>query len=118
MLSWDEIQSNAVAFSKKWVQSKSEEAEAQGFTLDFMRVFGVFEPMKCGDFEYKVPLSNNKTGYIDYLWKSHIAIEMKSKGKNLTEAFEQLRRYMSHLPDDEVPDLWLVCDFENMRLFA
>ena len=30
MLTWDEIQSNAVAFSKKWQDAKSEEAEAQG----------------------------------------------------------------------------------------
>jgi len=23
---------------------------------------------------------------------------------------------MQHLPDDEIPDLWMVCDFENIRL--
>ena len=36
MLTWDEIQSNAVAFSKKWQAAKSEEAEAQGFLIDFI----------------------------------------------------------------------------------
>jgi len=115
-LTWDNIQANAVAFSKKWKDAKNEEAEAQGFLIDFLRVFGVDEPMNVGNFEYKVPLSGGKTGYIDYVWKSKIAIEMKSRGKDLTLAFNQLKNYMQNLPNDEIPDLWLVCDFENIRL--
>ncbi|MCL2766156.1 MAG: hypothetical protein FWD21_00550, partial [Peptococcaceae bacterium] len=116
MLSWDSIQANAVVFSKRWKDGKNEEAEAQSFTTDFLHVFGVDDPVKLGDFEYKVPLSANKKGYIDYLWKGQIAIEMKSRGKDLNAAFEQLREYMTHLPDDEIPDLWMVCDFESIRL--
>ncbi|MDL2234619.1 hypothetical protein LJC07_00505 [Christensenellaceae bacterium OttesenSCG-928-L17] len=115
-LTWDDIQSSAVAFSKKWKDAKNEEAEAQGFLIDFLRVFGVDEPMNVGSFEYKVPLSGGKTGYIDYVWKGKIAIEMKSRGKDLTLAFAQLQNYMQHLPAEEIPDLWLVCDFENIRL--
>ena len=115
-LTWDEIQANAVAFSKKWQDAKSEEAEAQGFLIDFMRVFGVDEPMQVGDFEYKVPLSGGKTGYIDYVWKGKIAIEMKTRGKSLDLAYNQLQNYMQHLSPEDIPDLWLVCDFENMQL--
>jgi len=115
-LSWDDIQANAVAFSKRWKDAVNEEAEAQGFEIDFLRVFGVDDPMSGGNFEYKVPLTSGKTGYIDYLWKSRIAIEMKSRGKDLVAAFEQLRVYMQHLPEEEIPDLWMVCDFENIRL--
>jgi len=66
-LTWDKIQVNAVAFSKKWQATKSEEAEAQGFLIDFLRVLGVDEPMQVGDFEYKVPLAGGKMGYIDYV---------------------------------------------------
>ena len=116
MLSWDSIQANAVAFSKRWKDGRNEEAEAQSFTTDFLHVFGVDDPVKLGDFEYKVPLSGNRTGYIDYLWKGQIAIEMKSRGKDLAAAFEQLRTYMAHLPESEIPDLWMVCDFESIRL--
>jgi hypothetical protein len=116
MLSWNTIQANAIAFSKKWQKAKNEEAEAQGFQLDFLRVFGVNEPMEVGKFEYKVPLLGGRTGYIDYVWKSKIAIEMKSRGKSLDEAFAQLKNYMQNLPIEEIPDLWLVCDFENIRL--
>ena len=115
-LTWDEIQANALAFSKKWQDAKSEEAEAQGFLIDFLRVFGVDEPMQVGDFEYKVPLTSGKTGYIDYVWKGKIAIEMKTRGKSLDLAYNQLQNYMQHLPHEEIPDLWLVCDFENMQL--
>ena len=116
MLTWDSVQSNAVAFSKRWKDGRNEEAESQSFVMDFLHVFGVGDPVKMGDFEYKVPLTGNKTGYIDYLWKGQIAVEMKSRGKDLNAAFEQLRVYMTHLPEDEIPDLWMVCDFESVRL--
>ena len=116
-LTWDSIQSNAITFSKRWKDAQNEEAQAQAFELDFLRVFGVDDPEALGDFEYKVPLSGGKTGYIDYLWKGKLAIEMKSRGKDLTLAFNQLQNYMKHLPEDEIPDLWMVCDFENIRLY-
>ena len=116
MLTWDSIQSNSVAFSKRWKDGSNEEAEAQSFVTEFLHVFGVDDPVKLGDFEYKVPLSGNKTWYIDYLWKGQIAIEMKSRGKDLTAAFEQLRVYITHLPEEEIPDLWMVCDFERIQL--
>ena len=115
-LSWDAIQANAVAFSKRWKDGSNEIAESQPFIIDFLHVFGVDDPVKLGDFEYKVKLSSSKFGRIDYLWKSQIAIEMKSRGENLNEAYEQLRTYMQHLPEEEIPDLWMVCDFENIRL--
>jgi len=115
-LTWDTIQANAIAFSKKWKDAKNEEAEVQGFEIDFLRIFGVDEPMSLGDLEYKVPLTGGKTGYIDYLWKGKLAIEMKSRGKDLSLAFQQFQNYMQHLPEEDVPDLWMVCDFENIRL--
>jgi hypothetical protein len=115
-LTWDDIQANAIAFSKRWKDAKNEEAEAQSFLVDFLRVFGVTDPLKVGDFEAKVPLSGGTTGYVDYLWKKKIAIEMKSRGKDLAAAFKQLQTYMQNLPDDDIPDLWLVCDFETVQL--
>lgn len=115
-LSWDAIQANAVAFSKRWKDAHNEEAEAQAFQIDFLRVFGVADPVHVGDFEFKVPLAAGKTGYIDYLWKGRIAIEMKSRGKDLNAAFSQLQNYVQHLPESEIPDLWMVCDFAAIRL--
>ena len=116
MLSWDYILSNAIAFSRRWRDGRNEKAEAQAFILDFLNVFGVEDPVKDGFFEYKVALSGNRTGYIDFLWKGQIAIEMKSRGLSLASAFEQLRAYMKYLPEKEIPDLWMVCDFETIQL--
>ncbi|GHU82362.1 methylase [Clostridia bacterium] len=117
MLTWDEIQSNAVAFSKRWKDETREEAMAQTFETELMRVFGVDDPAKCGVFEYKVPLAGGHNGYIDYLWKGQIAIEFKSKGKDLDRAYHQLQNYLQHLPEEEIPDLQMVCDFENIILY-
>jgi len=116
MLTWDSIQANAVAFSKRWKNAKNEEAEAQSFQNDFLRVFGIIDPLSVGSFEYKIPLKDGRTGYVDYLWKSKLAIEMKSRGKDLNEAFMQLQNYMQSLPAEEIPDLWMVCDFETIIL--
>ncbi|MCL1995956.1 MAG: hypothetical protein FWG63_07115 [Defluviitaleaceae bacterium] len=115
-LPWDTIQANAVAFSKKWQKAKNEEAEAQSFLADFLRVFGIVDLLLTGAFEYRQQLKDGTDGYIDYLWKGKIAIEMKSRGKNLNEAFIQLQNYMQSLPVQEIPDLWMVCDFETIVL--
>ena len=115
-LSWEDIQSNAITFAKKWRDAKNEEADAQGFEADFLRVFGVADARSVGSFEHKVPLSDGKMGYFDYLWAGKLAIEMKSRGKDLDAAFLQLQNYIQHLPPEEMPDLWMVCDFENIRL--
>ncbi|MCL1980220.1 MAG: class I SAM-dependent DNA methyltransferase [Proteobacteria bacterium] len=117
-LSWDAIQANAVKFSARWQDAHSEEAEGQAFTLDFFRVFGLDDPASTGAFEHKVPLDDGRTGYIDYLWKKRIAIEMKSLGKDLNKAYAQLKEYVFHLPDDEMPDLLMVCDFATMVLHS
>jgi len=114
-LSWDEIRANALNFSKKWQDASNEEAEAQSFEREFFKVFGVADLLQVGQFEYKVPVEDGK-GYIDYLWKKQIAIEMKSRGKNLDDATHQLDSYVVHLPPDDVPDLHMVCDFENIWL--
>jgi hypothetical protein len=74
-LTWEEIQTNAIAFSNRWKDARNEEAQA--FEMNFLRVFGVDDPVSVGDFEYKVPFSGGKTGYIDYVWKGKIAIKLK-----------------------------------------
>ncbi|MCL2458472.1 MAG: transposase [Desulfobulbus sp.] len=99
MLTWDAIQANAIAFSKRWQGARNEEAESQSFMTDFLHVFGVDDPVRVGGFEHKAPLAGNRTGYIYYLWKGRIAIEMKSRGKDLTTAFEQLRTYIMLCPN-------------------
>ena len=93
-LSWESIQANAISFAKRWEDATSEEAQAQSFTIDFLRVFGVDDPEKIGNFEYKVSLDDGHVGYIDYFWKNKIAIEMKSFGKDLRKAINNLKNML------------------------
>ena len=116
-LTWGVMQTNAIAFSKRWKDASNEDAQPQSFVTDFLHVFGLNAPEVLGDFEYKLPLSCGKTGYVDYVWKGKITIEMKSGGKDLSVAFHQLQNYMRYLPEDEIPDLWMVCDCGKIRLF-
>ncbi|MDR1535006.1 MAG: class I SAM-dependent DNA methyltransferase, partial [Planctomycetota bacterium] len=106
----------ALNFAERWKAAAREKAQSQPFIIDFLRVFGVEDPERSGDFEFKVPLGD-RHGYIDYLWKGKIAVEMKTRGEDLNKAYDQLRGYALHLPANDMPDLLLVCDFENMVLY-
>ena len=113
-LSWDVIQSNAVTFSKRHHADGDEKPDGQNFMRDFLAVFGISEAV--GRFEERAMRESGR-GYMDYLWPKMIAIEMKSKGKNLDEAYEQLKDYVFHLPPEKLPDLLMVSDFENIVLY-
>lgn len=57
ILSWFEIQSRALKFTKKWIDAMDEFAEAQSFLNGFFNVFGV-DRNRVATFETKVPLGN------------------------------------------------------------
>ena len=79
-LSWNEISSRALSFSKRWKNAVDEISEAQSFLNEFINVFGV-DRIRVGLFEKKVIMGTNRNGYIDLLWKGVILVEMKSFGK-------------------------------------
>ena len=114
-LSWDDIHSKAIAFSNRWKNAANEKQQDQGFIEDFLRVFGVPDARTVGTFQEKTKIEG-QTKWIDYLWKGKIAIEMKTRGEKLAKAMDQLSQYMYSLPAEDVPDLWLVSDFENIRI--
>ena len=139
-LSWDEIYDRALAFSKRWLGLHREKADVQPFVTEFLGVFGVDDPVKVGEREKpanqyrlagpvlraaKLPASGSHDKYIDFFWRGQIAIEMKSRGKNLSSAYEQLKMpvlrpnssVMDRIPVEDVPDLWMVCDFETVQLW-
>jgi hypothetical protein len=41
VLSWTEIRSNALAFSREWAKDNSEDAEAKSFWDAFFQIIGV-----------------------------------------------------------------------------
>ena len=115
-LNWNEIKDRAVAFSKEWENETREEAEGKSFLTDFFNVFGI-NRRKFATFEHRVKKLNEKDGYIDLLWKANILVEMKSRGQDLEKAFRQAKEYTQNLPQNELPKLILICDFENFHLY-
>jgi len=115
-LPWEQIQSNAVTFSRRWKDAWDEKSEAQGFVEALLRVFGVDDSRAVGRFEERA-LRESGRGFMDYFWAGTIAIEMKTRGKDLERAYSQLADYLMHLPEDEVPELWMVSDFETIILW-
>ena len=115
-LSWDQIRDNAIRFSKKFENVVREEADGQSFVREFIELFGVEDARSVGTFEYRVSKDNSQKGYIDYFWAGKIAIEMKSQGKDLKQAYKQLEGYVAHLEKEEMPKLLMVCDFETIQL--
>src|ERR1039457_1526286 len=115
-LSWNEIKSRALAFSREWEDETSEDAEAKTFLDEFFNVFGISRK-RVGSFEKKVKTLDGKTGYMDMLWRGQILIEMKSGGKNLNRAYKQATDYFAGLTENDLPKYILVCDFQNFRLY-
>ncbi|WP_447951160.1 class I SAM-dependent DNA methyltransferase [Chryseobacterium koreense] len=115
-LNWNEIKDRAVAFSKEWENESREEAEAKSFLTEFFNVFGI-NRRKFATFEHRVKKLNDKDGYIDLLWKANILVEMKSRGQDLEKAYRQAKDYTQNLPQNELPKLILICDFENFHLY-
>ncbi len=115
-LSQNEISARAAKFAGDWKDTEREEAEAQSFLIEFFHVLGVSRK-RVAIFEHKVKCADGGSGYIDLFWKGHILIEMKSRGKDLSKAYEQAKRYADSLAHHEFPKAILVCDFENWHFY-
>lgn len=115
-LSWNEIRSRAITFSKEWEFETREDAEAKSFLDDFFNVFGISR-RRVATFETSVKKIDGKDGYIDLIWKGQILIEQKSKGQNLDKAYSQAKDYFPGLKEEELPKYILVSDFSRFRLY-
>ena len=115
-LSWNDIKTNALAFSREWQHAASEDADAKSFWDDFFAVFGI-KRRRVATFETRVKKLEGKDGYIDLLWKGKLLIEHKSRGKNLDRAHAQATGYFAGLKEYELPQFILVCDFAHFRLY-
>src|SRR3989339_110901 len=114
-LSWNEIKSRAVKFSKEWEAASEESAESQTFLNEFFEIFGISR-RRVATFEKPVKKIDGREGYIDLLWPGKILIEHKTKGKNLEKAKNQAIAYSFGLTEEELPQYILVCDFDRFIL--
>lgn len=115
-LSWNEIKTRAISFSKEWENESSEDVESKSFWDGFFDVFGISR-RRVASFEKAVKKQDGKQGYIDLLWKGVILVEHKSRGRNLDKAFQQAKDYFPGLKDHELPKFILVSDFQLFRLY-
>lgn len=118
-LSWNEIKTRAIAFSKAWAGATSERADSQTFCNEFFAIFGL-ERKRVASFEKQVQSTRAghkiKNGRIDAFWKGMLLIEHKSAGQNLDRAFAQAVDYFDGLPERDLPRYVLVTDFARIRL--
>lgn len=115
-ISWNEIKSRAITFSREYQSTEKENAEAQTFWNDFFYIFGI-DRKRVASFEHHVKKLNSKTGRIDLFWKGMLIVEHKSKGENLDKALDQAMGYFEGLKDYELPKFILISDFQQFRLY-
>lgn len=115
-LSWNEIKSRAITFTKEWEHGEREEADAKEFLIDFLYIFGISRK-RVATFEHKVKKLNASDGYIDLLWKGQLLVEMKSRGKDLQKAYQQAKDYCVGLNEYELPKQIIISDFEHFDVY-
>jgi hypothetical protein len=115
-LSWNEIRSRALTFSKRWENETSEDAEAKAFWIEFLNVFGI-DRKRVASFEEPVKKLGDKQGFIDLLWKGMLLVEHKSRGKDLDKAYTQALDYFPGIKERDLPKYVLVSDFARFRLY-
>ena len=115
-LSWNEIRSRALEFSKEFADAHYEKGETQTFYNEFFNIFGV-NRRRVATFEEPVKKLGEKQGFIDLLWKGVLLVEQKSEGRDLTKAKRQAFDYFPGLKENELPQYVLTCDFQNFELY-
>jgi len=115
-LSWNEIKTRAISFSKEWENETSEDAEAKSFWDGFFDVFGMTR-RRLASFEHEVEKRGGGKGYVDLFWPGMLLVEHKSRGKSLDKAHDQAFDYFPGIKEKDLPKYVLVSDFENLRLY-
>ena len=114
-LSWNEIKSRALSFSREWADAANEDSEAKPFWIAFFEIFGITNK-RVATFEHAVKKFGGDQGYVDLFWPGVLLVEQKSRGKNLDRAFTQALDYFPGIKERDLPRHIVVCDFARFRL--
>jgi type I restriction-modification system DNA methylase subunit len=118
-LSWNEIKSRALTFSRTWADAANEDSQGKPFWIDFFEIFGITDK-RVATFEHavkKLPGVKAKTdGFVDLFWPGMLLVEQKSRGKNLDAALTQALSYFPGLAERDLPQIIIVCDFARFRV--
>jgi len=114
-LNWNEIKSRALLFSKTWADACNEDSQAKPFWIDFFEIFGITDK-RVATFELNVKKLGGAQGFMDLFWPGVLLVEHKSRGKSLDTAVDQAIGYLHNLPERDLPQLVVVCDFARFRV--
>jgi hypothetical protein len=114
-LSWNEIKSRALAFSRHWSDAANEDSEAKPFWIDFFEIFGITNK-RVATFELNVKKLGGALGFVDLFWPGMLLVEHKSLGKSLDLAFAQALDYFPGIAERDLPQIIIVCDFARFRV--
>ncbi len=114
-LNWNEIKSRALLFSKTWADACNEDSQAKPFWIDFFEIFGITNK-RVATFELNVKKLGGAQGFVDLFWPGVLLVEHKSRGKSLDDAVDQALGYLHNLPERDLPQLVVVCDFARFRV--
>ncbi|MCF8208976.1 MAG: N-6 DNA methylase [Rhodoferax sp.] len=118
-LSWNEIKSRALTFSRTWADAANEDSQGKPFWIDFFEIFGITDK-RVATFEHavkKLPgLKARTDGFVDLFWPGMLLVEQKSRGKNLDVALTQALSYLPGITERDLPQLVIVCDFARFRV--
>ncbi len=114
----DALNERAEAFSKNFAKSSYEMGEAQNFVRELCGVYGL-NYLRSVDFERRVAKDSGiGINRIDGFFPGKLLVEMKSKDKDLDEAYQQAKAYIPKLKNKaDVPRYILVSDFQNLHLY-
>ena len=114
-LNWNEIRSRALHFSQEWADACNENSQAKPFWIAFFEIFGITNK-RVATFELNVKKLDGAQGFIDLFWPGVLLVEHKSRGKSLDDALDQAIGYLHNLPERDLPQLVVVCDFARFRV--
>lgn len=112
----NEIRARAYQFANDWQGVTSEQAEAQTFWNELLKVFGV-DRRRVASFEKHVERLGKNVGRIDLFWPGLLIAEHKSTGKDLDKASTQAFEYLHGLSESELPQYIIVSDFARFKLY-
>ncbi|MBJ7457550.1 MAG: class I SAM-dependent DNA methyltransferase [Thermoleophilaceae bacterium] len=105
----------ARAFSARFADATSEQAERQTFWNEFLSIFGIDRKQVAVFEQLADRASTGNIGWIDLLYPGHLGVEHKSAGEDLEAAMDQLVDYLPGLDAATHPWLLVACDFQRFK---
>lgn len=102
-------------FIQRWRNFDGNESSAdQSFFLDLCALLGVAPPMLNGDYCFeKAVTKNDGNGRADVYRAGHFVVELKSPGRDLSQALSQATGYSAALNN---PPVLIVSDFHSIEV--